>query len=33
VVDLIEKYVSEKKWNYNQFVVSSFDWNALAGLF
>jgi glycerophosphoryl diester phosphodiesterase len=29
VVDLIEKYVSEKKWNYNQFVVSSFDWNAL----
>jgi glycerophosphoryl diester phosphodiesterase len=32
VVDLIEKYVSEKKWNYNQFVVSSFDWNALAGL-
>ncbi|MGO4822526.1 MULTISPECIES: glycerophosphodiester phosphodiesterase [unclassified Flavobacterium] len=29
VVDLIEKFVSEKKWNYNQFVVSSFDWNAL----
>jgi glycerophosphoryl diester phosphodiesterase len=29
VVDLIEKYVSEKKWNYNQFLVSSFDWNAL----
>lgn len=29
VVDLIEKYVSEKKWNYNQFLVSSFDWSAL----
>lgn len=29
VVDLIEKYVSEKKWDYNQFLVSSFDWNAL----
>ncbi len=29
VVDLIEKYVLEKKWNYNQFLVSSFDWNAL----
>lgn len=29
VVTLIEKYVSEKKWNYSQFVVSSFDWNAL----
>jgi glycerophosphoryl diester phosphodiesterase len=29
VVDLIEKYVSEKKWNYSQFLVSSFDWNAL----
>ena len=29
VVDLIEKYVSEKKWKYNQFLVSSFDWNAL----
>lgn len=29
VVDLIEKYVSEKKWNYDQFLVSSFDWNAL----
>lgn len=29
VVKLIEKYVSKKKWNYNQFVVSSFDWNAL----
>ncbi|MFT4973195.1 MAG: glycerophosphoryl diester phosphodiesterase [Saprospiraceae bacterium] len=29
VVDLIEKYVLEKKWNYNHFLVSSFDWNAL----
>jgi glycerophosphoryl diester phosphodiesterase len=29
VVDLIEKYVSEKKWNYSQFLVSSFDWNTL----
>ena len=29
VVLLIEKYISEKKWRYDQFVVSSFDWNAL----
>lgn len=29
VVALIEKYVNEKNWGYNQFVVSSFDWNAL----
>ncbi|MFL9831264.1 glycerophosphodiester phosphodiesterase [Flavobacterium sp. ARAG 55.4] len=29
VVDLIEKYVEEKKWNYNQFIISSFDWTAL----
>jgi glycerophosphoryl diester phosphodiesterase len=29
VVDLIEKYIEEKKWNYSQFVVSSFDWSAL----
>jgi glycerophosphoryl diester phosphodiesterase len=29
VVELIEKYVLEKKWKYNQFLVSSFDWNAL----
>jgi len=29
VVDLIEKYVAEKNWKYNQFLVSSFDWNAL----
>ncbi|MGO4773465.1 glycerophosphodiester phosphodiesterase [Flavobacterium sp. W22_SRS_FK3] len=26
---LIEEYVSEKNWNYNHFIVSSFDWNAL----
>ncbi|MBC7643472.1 MAG: glycerophosphodiester phosphodiesterase [Flavobacterium sp.] len=29
VVELIEKYVKERKWEYNDFVVSSFDWNAL----
>jgi len=29
VLELIEKYVLEKKWKYNQFLVSSFDWNAL----
>ena len=29
VVTLIEKYVHEKKWNYNQFLVSSFNWNTL----
>ena len=29
VVELIEKYVSEKKWNYDHFLVSSFDCNAL----
>lgn len=29
VVLLIEKYISEKKWRYDQFIVSSFDWNAL----
>jgi glycerophosphoryl diester phosphodiesterase len=32
VVDLIEKYVKEKHWNYNHFLVSSFDWNALQQL-
>ena len=26
---LIEQYISEKKWNYSHFIVSSFDWNAL----
>lgn len=29
VVSLIEEYVSEKNWNYDHFIVSSFDWNAL----
>ncbi len=29
VVNLIEKYVSKKRWNYSHFLVSSFDWNAL----
>lgn len=29
VVDLITHYVSEKNWNYNTFLVSSFDWKML----
>ncbi|RZJ66740.1 MAG: glycerophosphodiester phosphodiesterase [Flavobacterium sp.] len=29
VTELIEKYVSEKNWNYDSFLVSSFDWTAL----
>lgn len=29
VVSLIDEYVLEKKWSYNHFIVSSFDWNAL----
>ncbi|RXM47753.1 glycerophosphodiester phosphodiesterase family protein [Flavobacterium sp. YO12] len=29
VVALIEEYISEKNWNYNNFIVSSFDWNML----
>jgi len=29
VTALIEKYVSENGWNYNLFLVSSFDWNTL----
>jgi glycerophosphoryl diester phosphodiesterase len=29
VVALIEKYISQKNWNYDHFIVSSFDWNAL----
>lgn len=29
VVNLIESYVAEKNWKYNQFLVSSFDWTAL----
>ena len=29
VVTLIEKFLSENKYNYNQFQISSFDWNVL----
>jgi glycerophosphoryl diester phosphodiesterase len=29
VAELIELYVSKKGWNYDHFLVSSFDWNAL----
>lgn len=29
VAELIEYYVSEKGWNYEHFIVSSFDWNAI----
>jgi glycerophosphoryl diester phosphodiesterase len=29
VVSLIEKYVAKKRWKYNRFLISSFDWNAL----
>ncbi|MDR6846796.1 glycerophosphodiester phosphodiesterase family protein [Flavobacterium granuli] len=29
VVQLIEHYISDKNWNNNHFIVSSFDWNAL----
>lgn len=29
VVQLIECYISEKNWNNEHFIVSSFDWNAL----
>ncbi|MEN2399796.1 glycerophosphodiester phosphodiesterase family protein [Flavobacterium sp. MC2016-06] len=29
VVTLIQQYISEKNWNYEHFIVSSFDWNAL----
>lgn len=29
VVKLIEKYISDKNWNYNDFLISSFDWTAL----
>ncbi len=29
VAELIERYVSENHWNYDNFIVSSFDWNAL----
>ncbi|WP_309613470.1 glycerophosphodiester phosphodiesterase family protein [Flavobacterium sp.] len=29
VAELIEKYISEKHWTYEDFIVSSFDWNAV----
>ena len=29
VVELIEKYISEKDWKYEHFIISSFDWNML----
>lgn len=29
VAELIERYVAEKHWQYEQIIVSSFDWNAL----
>ncbi len=29
VIKLIEKYVSNKEWNHNHFLVSAFDWNNL----
>ncbi len=29
VAELISNYVSEKNWKYEDFIVSSFDWNAL----
>ena len=29
VVHLIEKYIAEKDWKYADFIVSSFDWNAI----
>lgn len=32
VVTLIEKYIVEKNWKYADFMVSSFDWNAIQQL-
>lgn len=29
VAALIETYIKEKSWNYEHFIISSFDWNAL----
>jgi glycerophosphoryl diester phosphodiesterase len=29
VVALIEEYISDKNWNYEHFIVSSFEWNML----
>ena len=29
VVELIDYFILKKNWNYDQFIVSSFDWNAM----
>ncbi len=29
VIEIVEKYVQEKNLNYRNFIISSFDWNAL----
>ena len=29
VIELISHYISEKNWNYNHFLISSFDWKML----
>jgi len=29
VVQIIEQYITAKKWDHSHFIVSSFDWNAL----
>ncbi len=29
VADMVERYILEKNWTYEHFIVSSFDWNAL----
>lgn len=29
VIDLIKQYSKEKSWHYNDFLISSFDWNML----
>jgi glycerophosphoryl diester phosphodiesterase len=29
VAELIEHYISNRNWNHNHFIVSSFDWNTL----
>ncbi|TPG32634.1 glycerophosphodiester phosphodiesterase [Flavobacterium pectinovorum] len=29
VVALIEEYISDKNWNYEHFIISSFEWNML----
>lgn len=32
VISLIEEYINEKGWNYEHFIISSFDWNALTAV-